>query len=310
MYIMETLGDKPRANENTKMSKIYECNLCDYTSSRKYNYNRHLLKCKSNNNTHGDIKETIDEQNEQQSKYTCNICNKIYMSRNGLWKHKQKCISNNDKATCNTDNDITNDINDKNLIMMLIKENKEIKNMMVDIMKNCSNITNNNHINSHNKTFNLQVFLNETCKDAMNINDFVNSIQLQLDDFERMGEVGYAQGISDIITNHLNALDVTQRPVHCTDKKRETIYVKEDNQWIKEDENKTKIKKMIKRIENKNIQIIPQFQKKYPNHANPKSHESDKYHKTIIEVMGGMGGSEGKQDKIIRNITKHTTIHK
>ena len=240
----------------------------------------------------------------------CNICNKIFQNRSGLWKHKQKCISNNDKATCNTDNDITNDINDKNLIMMLIKENKEIKNMMFEIMKNSSNITNNNHINSHNKTFNLQVFFNETCKDAMNINDFVNSIQLQLDDFERMGEVGYAQGISDIITNHLNALDVTQRPVHCTNKKRETMYVKEDNQWIKEDENKTKIKKMIKRIENKNIHIIPQFQKKYPNHANPKSHESDKYHKTIIEVMDGMGGSEGKQDKIIRNITKHTTIHK
>ena len=94
----------------------------------------------------------------------------------------------------------------------------------------------------------------------------------------------------------VNALDVTQRPVHCTNKKRETMYVKEDNQWIKEDENKTKIKKMIKRIENKNIHIIPQFQKKYPNHANPKSHESDKYHKTIIEVMDGMGGSEGKQD--------------
>jgi len=327
MYSMETLGDKSRANGNSKMSKIYECNLCDYTSSRKYNYNRHLLKCKSNNNTHGDIKETTDEQNEQQSKYTCNICNKIYMSRNGLWKHKIKCKStyNNHQYNEQTPETthISNNINNitPEMILELIKnntelihENSDFKNIIIEQNNTINNLvkngTNNNHINSHNKTFNLQVFLNETCKDAMNINDFVNSIQLQLADFERMGEVGYAQGISDIITNHLNALDVTQRPVHCTDKKRETMYVKEDNQWIKEDENKTKIKKMIKRIENKNIQIIPHFQKKYPNHANPKSHESDKYHKTIIEVMGGMGGSEGKQDKIIRNITKHTTIHK
>ena len=154
---METLGASASQTSISTRTEFI-CKDCNYICSKRSNYNRHLLKCKSNNNTHGDIKETIDEQNEQQSKYTCNICNKIYMSRNGLWKHKQKCISNNDKATCNTDNDITNDINDKNLIMMLIKENKEIKNMMVDIMKNCSNITNNNHINSHNKTFNLQVF--------------------------------------------------------------------------------------------------------------------------------------------------------
>ena len=305
MYSMETNGNEKSAI----LSNKFICNNCNYYTNRKYNYITHINSTKHIRNvemeTNGNEKSaTLSKKNE------CNICNKIFQNRSGLWKHKQKCISNNDKTTCNTDNDITNNINDKNLIMMLIKENKEIKNMMFEIMKNSSNITNNNHINSHNKTFNLQVFLNETCKDAMNINDFVNSIQLQLADFERMGEVGYAQGISDIITNHLNALDVTQRPVHCTDKKRETMYVKEDNQWIKEDENKTKIKKMIKRIENKNIQIIPQFQKKYPNHANPKSHESDKYHKTIIEVMGGMGGSEGKQDKIIRNITKHTTIHK
>ena len=248
------------------------------------------------------------------------------MSRNGLWKHKLKCKStyNNHQYNEQTPETthISNNINNitPEIILELIKnntelihENSDFKNIIIEqnntinnLVKNGTN--NNNHINSHNKTFNLQVFLNETCKDAMNINDFVNSIQLQLADFERMGEVGYAQGISDIITSNLQALDITQRPVHCTDKKRETMYVKDQDQWTKEDENKSKIKKMIKRIENKNIQIIPQFQKKYPNYANPKSHESDKYHKTIIEVMGGPGGSEGKEGKIIRNISKVTTI--
>ena len=311
---METLETKKVA----KSCKNFNCEICNYITKRKSSYDKHLLTSKHKNKQ---METNSCEYLEKVAKnnYTCNNCNKIFKNRSGLWKHNKKCITTNDIITKNIDNhindNINDNINDKDLIMVLLKENKEIKDMMFEIMKNGitnNYITNNNnnHSNSHNKTFNLQVFLNETCKDAMNINDFVNSIQLQLDDFERMGEVGYAQGISDIITNHLNALDVTQRPVHCTDKKRETIYVKEDNQWIKEDENKTKIKKMIKRIENKNIQIIPQFQKKYPNHANPKSHESDKYHKTIIEVMGGMGGSEGKQDKIIRNITKHTTIHK
>jgi len=253
------------------------------------------------------------KKNESNNSNHLCICGKQYNSKSGFYKHKKhsKCVAND-----NNQNSQLNDLVD--LVKMLVKENSIINNNMLEHQNNIieavkngitNNITNNNNnINSHNKTFNLQVFLNETCKDAMNINDFVDSIKLQLSDFERIGEVGYAQGISDIITSNLQALDITQRPVHCTDKKRETMYVKDQDQWMKEDDNKSKIKKMIKRIENKNIQNISQFQKKYPNYANPKSHESDKYHKTIIEAMGGPGGSEGKEGKIIRNISKVTTI--
>ena len=282
------------------ISNNYKCEICQFFCVNKSDWMRHI-----NTKKH----KTYIEQNKKEI-FTCMNCQKEYYSRNGLWKHKQKCkiVNNNIKENITPE-----------LVLELIKNNNEFKNIIMEqnstinnlvtngIITN-NNITNNNITNNNNKTFNLQVFLNETCKDAMNISDFVNSIQLQLSDFERMGEVGYAQGISDIITSNLQALDITQRPVHCTDKKRETMYVKDQDQWIKDDENKTKIKKMIKRIENKNIQIIPQFQKKYPNYANPKSHESDKYHKTIIEVMGGPGGSEGKEGKIIRNISKVTTI--
>jgi hypothetical protein len=292
-----------------KSSEKYVCENCDYYTSRKSQYNRHLLTDKHKNLQNPTYKKFYTEK-----KFICN-CGKSYKHSSTLYAHKKTCDIKNITNNIN-DTIIENNMNDKEIIMMLIKDNNDIKNilfeqqnMMIKMIENGSNITNhNNNINSHNKTFNLQVFLNETCKDAMNINDFVDSIKLQLSDFERMGEVGYAQGISDIITSKLQALDITQRPVHCTDKKRETMYVKDQDQWTKEDENKTKIKKMIKRIENKNIQIIPQFQKKYPNYANPKSHESDKYHKTIIEVMGGAGGSEGKEGKIIRNISKVTTI--
>ena len=298
-------------NDTSKNEQKYICTDCDYITCKQYNYNRHILTSKhikiqnlsrqtSKNeqqitlcNNHINKKTSINIIPDKNKQYKCS-CGNIYKYSQGLSKHKKQC--NYQKPT------IVNHDKDE-LILQLLKQNSEL----LEIMKNGTN-TYNNNINSHNKTFNLQVFLNETCKDAMNINDFVDSIKLQLSDFERMGEVGYAQGISDIITSNLQALDITQRPVHCTDKKRETMYVKDQDKWMKEDDNKSKIKKMIKRIENKNIQIIPQFQKKYPNYANPKSHESDKYHKTIIEVMGGVGGSEGKEGKIIRNISKVTTI--
>jgi hypothetical protein len=293
------------------------CEVCDYKCCYQSEWDRHILTRKHkmltlcDKNAYNFAKNTCEKNKEkiknQETKYVCD-CGKTYLHKQSLWRHKTKCHGNTILANsipCNTNTIYTeNDTKmDKDeLIIQLLKQNSEL----LEIMKNGTN--NTTHVNSHNKTFNLQVFLNETCKDAMNINDFVDSIKLQLSDFERMGEVGYAQGISDIITSNLQALDITQRPVHCTDKKRETMYVKDQDQWMKEDDNKSKIKKMIKRIENKNIQIIPQFQKKYPNYANPKSHESDKYHKTIIEVMGGAGGSEGKEGKIIRNISKVTTI--
>ena len=301
----------------SKSSLKYECKKCNYITSKISNYKKHINTIK-HKNTCNETNETNMKHLEVADKYQCQHCGTLLNSRTTLWRHNKICnnqknVSDNINNTFSENNTTTSITPD--LVLELIKNNNEFKNIILEQNNTINNlvkngITNNcnNHINSHNKTFNLQVFLNETCKDAMNINDFVDSIKLQLSDFERMGEVGYAQGISDIITSNLQALDITQRPVHCTDKKRETMYVKDQDQWMKEDENKSKIKKMIKRIENKNIQIIPQFQKKYPNYANSKSHESDKYHKTIIEVMGGAGGSEGKEGKIIRNISKVTTI--
>ena len=295
------------SNINRENRKHFHCSTCNYSTINKYDYNKHLF-------TQKHIKlNTTKEEITNTNKFICS-CGKEYKYDSGYYRHKKQC--KNQKSLAN--NIITENNNEKSitpeLVLELIKNNNELTNTINNLVKNgitnnyITNNNNNNHSNSHNKTFNLQVFLNETCKDAMNINEFVDSIKLQLSDFERMGEVGYAQGISDIITSNLQALDITQRPVHCTDKKRETMYVKEQDQWMKEDDDKSKIKKMIKRIENKNIQFIPQFQKKYPNYANPKSHESDKYHKTIIEVMGGPGGSEGKEGKIIRNISKVTTV--
>jgi hypothetical protein len=185
----------------------------------------------------------------------------------------------------------------------------------MEMLKGSTTINNNNtnshNTNCNNKAFNLNVFLNETCKNAMNITDFVDSIQVQLKDLERFGEVGYVEGISNIITSNLKELDVTERPVHCTDQKRETIYIKDDNKWEKEDDNKTKLRKVIKRIESKNFKLLPAYREKYPGCQSASSRFSDRYNKMMVEVMGGTGDNDlEKQDKIIRNISKNVVVDK
>ena len=178
----------------------------------------------------------------------------------------------------------------------------------MEILENGTHNTTNNtttHTNSHNKAFNLNFFLNETCKNAMNITDFVDSIKLQLNDLIEVGEIGYVEGISKIIVKNLNNLDKTIRPVHCTDKKRKTMYVKDQGEWNKEDEKKTKLTKAIKRIADKNIRLLPQFREKYPEYKNSYSDVYEKYDKMVIEVRTT---DEDKNEKIIKNISKVTTI--
>jgi hypothetical protein len=174
-------------------------------------------------------------------------------------------------------------------------------------MVNSNNVISNNNTN----TFNLNVFLNEKCKDAMNITDFVDSIQLDLADLETVGKLGYVEGISNIIVKNLKALDVTERPIHCADKKREVIYIKDEDKWEKEDEQKVKLRKAIKRIATKNLCIIPKFREAHPDCNRSSSRFSEQYNKIVIEACGGSGNNDlEKEDKIIRNISKMITIEK
>jgi hypothetical protein len=196
--------------------------------------------------------------------------------------------------------------------MDVVKQNQELTNKIVDICKNnqTNNISNSN-INSNNKTFNLQLFLNETCKDAMNISDFVDSLQLQLSDLENVGKLGYVEGISSIIVKSLNALDETERPIHCTDKKRETFYIKDENKWEKEDIEKNKIKKVIKKIACKNQRLLMKYKEEHPGCNYSESKFSDQYSKLVIEAMGGAGNNDTeKEEKIIGKIAKEVTIDK
>ena len=310
---METLGDETvtkKGQKGQEKGKYFYCSNCDYECCKQYSWDRHILTSKHMKVTKGDETVTEKGQKGQNKKFTCENCNKMYDSRNGLWKHKSKCFNNDKKS---------NEPSDKELIVLLINENKELKTMMIEqqnmVMKVLENGTHNTHshntTNSHNKAFNLNFFLNETCKDAMNIMDFVDSIKLQLGDLEKVGEIGYVEGISKIITKNLKALDITQRPIHCTDKKREVLYVKDEDKWEKEDEDKNKLKKAIKRVVSKNQRLIPQFKEKHPDCGKSASKFSDQYNKIIVESMGGSGDNDSeKEDKIIKNISKVTIIDK
>jgi hypothetical protein len=252
----------------------------------------------------------------QKNSYTCD-CGKTYKDNSGLWRHKKNCKID---ANVDTEENIvlgTTEISEKDLIMLivkqnteLIKENNEFKNMMMEVIKNGTHNNNNNTNNSHNKAFNLQFFLNETCKDAMNITDFVESIKLQLSDLENVAEVGYVEGISNIIVKNLKKLDVTQRPVHCTDKKRETMYVKDEDTWEKDEENK-KMHKVVKKVTDKNARLILKYKEAHPDCMTYHSRFNDKYNKIIVESMGGSGNNMfEKEDKIIAKVSKEVTVDK
>ena len=298
------------SEKSLKVAQLFFCDYCHYNTSKKCDYVKHLATDKHKNNENGSKMVVNDSEKSQKvANYECE-CGKIYKYDSGYYRHKKKCIGES-KPSSNDDEDPS----DKELIMMLIKQNTQLIQQNAELVKTGTNnttISNNSHnTNSHNKTFNLQFFLNETCKDAMNIMDFVDSIKLQLSDLENVGKMGFVDGISNIIVKSLNSLDETKRPVHCTDTKREVMYVKDENKWEKENDNKPKIRKLIKHVTHKNTKLIKDFKAKYPGCEKSESKYSNSYDKLVIEAFGGKGDNdEEKENKIIKKISNVTTIDK
>ena len=291
--------------------------------------------------------EQNDKNEEQKNyKFQC-ICGKKYKDKSGLWKHKNKCIhvsnSKNQIVKYEDSDDSSSDNKQNtmlyNLVIEVLKQNKDLvaevcksnpnptntiaipQNSIVattttnDSHNSHNNIQNNlvdsyNTTNNQNNTFNLQVFLNEKCKNAMNIMDFVDSLEPQLSDLESIGRLGFVNGLSNIIIKNLKALDVTMRPVHCNDSKRETVYVKDNDEWEKDDENKSKLRKAVKYIAHKNVKLVPQWKAKYPDYLDSSSANSDKYNNMVIEVLGGDDDSNVSENKIMKKIVKEVVIDK
>ena len=314
------------------LAKYFSCEFCDYVTSNKYNFSIHQTTDKHKRMTN----DYIGGQNLAKPKKSISPpishceCGKIYAHRQGLWKHKKMCLQKMSNENSNiiisaNKTDVKNEIlkNEKDLIMLLLKDNHELRQMMMEqqslmidnnnkVLEICKNGTHNTiNTNSNNKSFNLNFFLNETCKNAMNIMDFADSIQLQLTDLEAIGEAGYVEGISNIIVKKLQSLDVTERPIHCADKKREVIYIKNEDKWEKEDDDKQKLRKMINKVVCKNQRLLPKYKEAHPGCNYSDSKFSDQYSKLVIEAMGGLGDNDvEKTDKIIRNITKEVVINK
>jgi hypothetical protein len=294
-------------NEKTPIKPIsFFCDICDFNTCNKKDFKRHSLT-----NKHL-LLTNPNENTPKNPLFICN-CGKTYKHSSSLCAHKKKCTPNNDSNDEEQNNQITPE-----LIMSVLHQNKELQQMLIEqnktiieLSKNSSMTNCNNTTNSHNKSFNLNFFLNETCKDAMNIMEFVDSLKLQLSDLENVGKLGFVEGISKIIVQNLNSLDETKRPVHCTDSKREVMYVKDEDKWEKENENKQKMRKVIKHVTHKNSKLLKDFKNKYPGCEKSESKFSTTYDKLIIEAMGGKGDNDvEKEDKIIKKIAKNVSIDK
>ena len=279
----------------------YQCNICDYVTSRKSQYERHITTRKHIMTTNGLQLST--------NNYTCE-CGKEYSCRQNLYRHKQKCdVLKEDKIT-STPNE--SPPIDSALIVELLKQNKELHEMVIELAKNTNNTTNNTINNTTNNKFNLNVYLNETCKDAINLNDFIQSIELNINDFINTGEVGYVKGISSIMVDRIRDMEPNIRPIHCTDLKRETVYVKDSDKWAKEDENKTHLRKAVRIVADKNRSLVHPWREENPNYEILDTPECDKFFEYTKASLGGYGKEEDLkfENKIINNILKETVIDK
>ncbi len=331
---MNHLGDY---NSGEQKCHIFSCNYCDYNTSDKWKYKRHCLT-KTHLSNFNDYKmvtipkcqgKSINDKN-----YKC-LCGKLYNHRQNLYRHKKVCEYKEEQQQNSLVISQPIGINEP-MIIEIMKQNYELNKQNYELNKqnhefqkiiageikdikcsinNSNNINNNMINNSFNKTnnhFNLNFFLNETCKNALNLSDFIESIQVQLQDLENVEKVGYAEGISQIIINKLNELNVTDRPIHCTDARRDSLYIREGNVWTKEDGTNENLRNAIKIIGKKNMEKISEWKNKYPGCSSSDSRYNDKYLRMISNAMSGSTKEEQQKNmnKIVKNIIKSVVVDK
>jgi len=313
-------------HENSPNSpNLLYCDFCNYKCNKKSDMTKHLSTQKHKCNKNGNICNIKLAKNE----YRCDICNKIYKSRVGLWRHNKTCNKNENIIMNQNNNEVINenmssdDPNMKNLILDVIKNNTDALKEIMDVCKIMNNTTNSNNIitnnsintvsnnntmtNSNNKTFNLQVFLNEQCKDAMNLSDFMESIQLNLTDLENMDKLGYVECMFKNIFGHMDFISIFSRPFHCSDFKRGIIYIKENGIWEKEDAGHSKLINAIRTVEKKNFKLLKEWSERYPSFSDYNSPHNDRYLKIYSETMSG---DKHNLTKLIRKLSKSCVIDK
>jgi hypothetical protein len=317
--------------ENPKNPKNFECKCCNYNTSNKKDYNKHLLtrKHKIRTNTNNDEGEILKIPSRNKV-YSCN-CGKQFKHASSLWNHKQKCVPTQESV--DDEQEIPAKPTDSAMIIELLKQNQEFKQLMIDQSKQIQEQQNDNQqlqkqlieavkisgshienqtINNNNQKFNLNFFLNEQCKDAINMSEFIDNMELDLEDLTETGRLGYVGGISRILVNKLQELDIYKRPLHCTDMKRETLYIKDNDEWEKHTNSKEKMGNIINKVANKNCRNLNKWTDNHPEYQVFDSPDNMEYMRLTQTVLGGLGEQECKQfkDRIIRGVIKEVMVNK
>jgi hypothetical protein len=302
-----------------KKTPEFFCEKCAFVSSNRKDYNRHLLTRK---HVLSVASNQIEPKLPQKTpEHKCSQCNKIYYSKSGIWNHRKKCYQSSSNQTITSNGaDIVEKqtekpfegLNVNTLVLDLLKQNNELQKQLVEMSKQTHIINNTTNNNTQNNQFNLNVFLNEECKDAINIVDFIESLKISVNDLEQTGRLGYVQGITRIFVEALKQLDVTMRPVHCTDIKRETVYIKDQDNWEKENNEKTKLRNVLKKIARKNLKMLPEWQEQNPDFRYLDTPENNEFIQISLNSLGPETKEEQdrQEDKIIRNVLKEIIVDK
>lgn len=284
----------------------YYCECCCFGTNNKRDYARHLET----------LKHKHYQQNNPTIDFICDICDKKYKGRDGLWRHKQTKHGDQNNTVAVIPSNQSDEISHlTKLVTEVLKQNMELQNQLTEISKNqqcTTTITNNNNNNNNNTTFNLQLFLNETCKDAMNISDFVSLVSVTVEDLKKIGSLGYVNGMSELIMKHLKNIDINKRPMHCSDIKREIIYIREKDIWEKDTEQKQKLKRVVEEISKLNTRSVVKYQIAYPQSKyDIHSKEHNEFSEIIHEWFGGKETNmELQKQKVIKKIMKQIAISK
>ena len=312
----------------------YVCEQCHFRCVKKSNYTTHVKTRKHQLKMLNMPSIAVKTEFKPTTFFCCEKCRKQYKTRSGLWRHQQICRSglNDDNHSEQSEQNSYGEIYPVclsntpttemlNMIYDLVKQNQEIKEMLLKQNEQIIEYTKrpvfiqqniNNTMNNH---FSLNVFLQEKCKGAINMSDFVNTLNIEMNDLEMVGKIGYVEGISRIIVNELSRLDIYTRPIHCTDTKRETIYIKDSDKWTRDTETKEYTKKVIEKVANKNLNKIPEWKRKNPRAEIMDTKEHELNMSIMIQSLGGLGGTskdktEKNQEKIIKLITKEIYVNK
>tara|TARA_B100000161_G_scaffold165220_1_gene118084 strand:+ start:3952 stop:4860 length:909 start_codon:yes stop_codon:yes gene_type:complete len=294
------------ATKKTQIKYKFSCEPCKFYTNNNYDFKRHQ-GTKKHEKAIQLTKSSTGIQDEEL--FVCE-CGRFYKERTGLWRHKKKCNSVENQLTVTEEEEQEEEeLNEKEMVLKLIKQNGELQKQIINMSKETKQVTNITNQTNH---FNLNIFLNDHCKNAVNLIDFINSLQVSTRDLEQTGKLGYVEGLSSIFVKALKDMDVTERPIHCTDIKRETVYVKDQDKWEIEDKDKSRLKNTIKALEEKNMSSMIDWQLENPRFQIMDTKENSDYIQISLNSLGSSSEAEAskQQDKIIKNVLKEVVIEK